>query len=283
MSAHDDLGIRMKEYEKSARNYLHKKIPVAIRIDGKAFHTFTKGFKRPFDDILINSMQETMKYLCEKIQGCVFGYTQSDEITLILIDYQNENSDSWFDYQVQKICSISASLATAKFNNVFKQNVEEFETKFYDSWVHSDEDSKYMESLHRAVENMAMFDSRCFNIPVEEVTNLVFWRQLDAERNSIQMVGQSNFSTNKLNKKTCLDIKNMLLSEKNINWDMFEEYKKHGSCCVKKHIKRTCPDGSLVLRTVWEIELNMPMLRGENRKYLDDLVCVGEWNKGERE
>lgn len=86
----DQLGVRMKEfYEQIPKTRLMRRTPVAIRIDGKAFHTFTKGFRKPFDAVLTSAMQETMKYLCENIQGCVLGYTQSDEITLILVDYKN--------------------------------------------------------------------------------------------------------------------------------------------------------------------------------------------------
>lgn len=101
-----DLGYsefdkRMKEYEYVTRNYLIKKTPVIIRIDGKASHTFTKGLKKPFDDILSNTMQQTMECLCKSIQGCVLGYTQSDEISLILIDYQDIDTDAWFDYNIQ--------------------------------------------------------------------------------------------------------------------------------------------------------------------------------------
>lgn len=119
-----DLGKRMKEfYEQVPKTRLVRRMPVMIRIDGKAFHTFTRGFQKPFDDILIKSMQETMKYLCENIQGCVFGYTQSDEITLVLVDYKKLTSSAWFDYEVQKMCSISASMATMIFNKVFSNNV----------------------------------------------------------------------------------------------------------------------------------------------------------------
>ena len=121
MSVHDDLGTRMKEfYEQVPKTRLVRRMPAAIRIDGKAFHTFTKGFRKPFDDILIKTMQETTKYLCENIQGCVLGYTQSDEITLILVDYQKLTSSAWFDYEVQKLCSISASMATIAFNKFLK-------------------------------------------------------------------------------------------------------------------------------------------------------------------
>ena len=119
----DSLGDRMKTYEGVAKTRLVKRMPVIILIDGKAFHTFTRGFKKPFDKMLMETMQETTKYLCEKIQGCVFGYTQSDEITLILIDYQQLDTSAWFNYEVQKICSISASMATMAFNKFFKENV----------------------------------------------------------------------------------------------------------------------------------------------------------------
>lgn len=120
MPVNDELGIRMKTYyEQIPKTKLMRRTPVAIRIDGKAFHTFTKGFQQPFDEVLIKSMQKTMKYLCENIQGCVLGYHQSDEITLILVDYKNLNSDAWFDYEVQKMCSIAASMATMAFNRFF--------------------------------------------------------------------------------------------------------------------------------------------------------------------
>ena len=111
MPVHDDLGTRMKAfYENIPKTKLMRRTPVAIRIDGKAFHTFTREFQKPFDEILIKTMQDTMKYLCENIQGCVLGYTQSDEITLILIDYKKFTSSAWFDYEIQKVCSIAASM-----------------------------------------------------------------------------------------------------------------------------------------------------------------------------
>lgn len=109
----DSLGDRMKGYEGVSRNFLTRRVPAIIRLDGKAFHTFTKGMKKPFDSVLTQTMQETMKYLCENIQGCVLGYTQSDEITLVLTDYATIQTDAWFGYNIQKMCSISASMATS--------------------------------------------------------------------------------------------------------------------------------------------------------------------------
>ena len=128
MPIHDELGKRMKIYEAVPKIKLVRRMPVAIRIDGKAFHTFTRGFQKPFDNVLMKTMQETTKYLCENIQGCVFGFTQSDEITLILVDYKELNTSAWFDNEVQKICSISASMATMAFNRAFVKNVDEWGT-----------------------------------------------------------------------------------------------------------------------------------------------------------
>ena len=127
----DSLGDRMKYYEYVTRNYLTRKLPVICRIDGKAFHSFTRGLKKPFDEIFIKSMQDTMKYLCENVQGCVLGYTQSDEITLVLVDYQDRDSCAWFDNNIQKMVSVSASMATLAFNNAFWENSNKYLQKYW--------------------------------------------------------------------------------------------------------------------------------------------------------
>ena len=187
MPVHDDLGTRMKTfYEQIPKTKLMRRTPVIIRIDGKAFHTFTKGFKRPFDEILIRAMQDTTKYLCENIQGCVLGYTQSDEITLVLIDYQKLETSAWFDYEVQKMCSIASSMATMAFNRIFDERVVDWLEYYYEAWNVSKVDAEYEKALTDAMRRGAMFDARVFNIPREEVTNCIYWRQLDATRNSIQ-------------------------------------------------------------------------------------------------
>lgn len=260
MSVHDELGKRMKEYyEAIPKTKLMRRTPVAIRIDGKAFHTFTCGFKRPFDRLLMNAMQDTMKYLCENIQGCVFGYCQSDEITLILCDYQTLTTAAWFDYEVQKICSVAASAATMAFNKFFAKEVNEF--GYYQ------DDDPIFETYQRALEFGAMFDARCFNIPKEEVANLIYWRQLDATRNSIQMVGQANFSHKELNGKSCNDIQNMLLTEKNINWNDYPTDCKRGAACrrEKEVVKRTVnlATGIIIEKAgrLWEIDQEMPILK----------------------
>lgn len=300
MPIRDDLGTRMKTfYENIPKTRLMRRTPVAIRLDGKAFHTFTKGFQKPFDIVLMDAMQNTMKYLCENIQGCVFGYTQSDEITLILIDYQKFTSDAWFDYEVQKMASVSASMATMAFNNFFESNIAKENRIFTDEWLdNGDFNPKYKDkelqklwlTHKRASEKGAMFDARCFNIPKEEVTNLIYWRQLDATRNSIQMVGQANFSHDELQGKTCSMIQDMLMTERGINWNNFIIPCKRGTACIKVGKKVTenverepQPFGEdkvtttiIEERPIWIIDRNMPILKGEDRKYVDDLIYVGE-------
>ena len=267
MPINDELGSRMKNYYESIpKTRLMRRTPVAIRIDGKAFHTFTRGFQKPFDEVLGNAMARTMEYLCENIQGCIFGYTQSDEITLILIDYQTLETSAWFDYEVQKMCSISASMATMAFNRYF---LDEYEKWYFDHIDFPHEfgcdainpkdielDTAYSVSHQRG----AMFDARCFNIPKEEACNLVYWRQLDATRNSIQMVGQANFSHKELQGCSCNIIQDMLHEQRGINWNDFETRWKRGVAWTKEN----------------GLDYNMPLLKGENRKYLDDLVFVGE-------
>ena len=278
MPINDELGKRMKEYyEQIPKTKLMRRVPVAIRLDGKAFHTFTRRFKKPFDKILIKSMQETMKYLCENIQGCVLGYTQSDEITLILVDYKKLNSSAWFDYEVQKCTSVAASMATMAFNKFFRRNIDEFMFDHYDDQYEAD----YINTLEKAYEKGAMFDSRIFNIPKEEVTNLVYWRQLDATRNSIQMVGQANFSHNELQNKTCNNIQDMLMTQKGINWNDFPVTQKRGSCCIKEKyypetIKECKGVDASIMRTRWIIDNNIPQFKGEGREYVEKLINFKE-------
>lgn len=292
MSAKDDLGVRMKTfYEQIPKTKLMRRCPVAIRCDGRSFHTFTRNFQKPFDEVLIKSMQETMKYLCENIQGCVLGYTQSDEITLILVDYKKLTSSAFFDYEVQKICSIAASMATMAFNKFFENCVDEYRFSKWDGSKYEDGTWEYIQVLLSAVEKGAMFDARCFNIPKEEVTNLIYWRQLDASRNSIQMVGQANFSHKELQNKSCNDIQDMLMIQKGINWNDYPTYQKRGSCCIKQEyiindneeeIEADYitdvdePVENVTFRTRWIVDKDIPIFHNEGREYINKLICVGE-------
>lgn len=266
----DSLGDRMKEnYENRSKTYLVRRMPVIIRLDGKAFHTFTKGLKKPYDEIFHNTMNATMKYLCENIQGCKLGYTQSDEITLLLTDYDTLDTDAWFDNSVQKICSVSASMATMAFNKFFRKYYEEI--FIYGKEVSIDYTAKLADKL-----GIAMFDSRCFNIPEDEVANCFIWRQQDATRNAIQMLGQCNFSHKELDGKSCNNIQDMLMLQKNINFnDMPTEFKR-GVCCVKEihHTNITapgcegCPIDATSVRTHWILDKEIPIFT-QDRNYVE--------------
>ena len=271
----DSLGDRMKKYEGVPKTTLMRRNPVIIRIDGKAFHTFTRGFQRPFDNILIESMQETMKYLCENIQGCKLGYCQSDEISLLLTDYENINTAAWFDYEVQKMCSIAASMATMSFNRFFEKAIWDYKSDWMCSYTPQsveiqERHTKYIDALKNATKKGAMFDARVFSIPKDEVCNCFIWRQQDATRNSIQMVGQANFSHKELQNKSCDKIQDMLMLEKGINWNDFPTVQKRGSCCTKtgKHTVVDMKTGEQKERLVWEIDKEIPIFT-QDRGYIE--------------
>jgi tRNA(His) 5'-end guanylyltransferase len=253
----DSLGDRMKEnYENRAKTYLVRRMPVIIRLDGKAFHSFTKGFKRPYDEIFHNAMNDTLKYLCEHVQGCKFGYTQSDEITLVLTDYDTLTTDAWFGYAVQKMCSVAASMATMAFNKFFASNVAKESKRIYTEYL-NDNDVSYIEALEKSLNKGAMFDARCFNIPEEEVTNCLIWRQQDATRNAIQMLGQCNFSHKELQGKSCNDIQDMLMLQKGINFNDMPTAFKRGVCCKKNEEDK------------WVLDTEPPIFT-QDREYMEN-------------
>lgn len=234
------LGDRMKGYENITRNHLISRMPVILRLDGRAFHTFTKGFDKPYDTTFAKTMELTMKYLCENIQGCVFGYTQSDEITLVLVDYQGLSTSSWFDNNIQKMVSVAASMATLEFNRKFSELTLDY--------------SKMG----------ATFDCRAFNVPKEEVTNCVLFRQNDAIRNSIQALGQAHFSHKELHGKNTEDIITMVKEKTGILWNKLPIEQQRGMCCIKNE------EGH------WVVDYNIPIFKGEGREYIEKLINVGE-------
>lgn len=283
MASKDSLGDRMKEnYEARFKFKLLRRTPVIIRVDGKAFHSFTRGFNKPFDRVLSNAMDRTMKALCENIQGCVFGYVQSDEITLVLNDYSKLTSCAWFDNEVQKMCSVSASMTTSYFNRAFADEVAKFKdlkdlvsrllknpSVDVDSILKAEyyiDDYTKAVKLYEAYSNKlhtAMFDSRCFNIPVEEVTNCVLWRQQDATRNSIEMVGRHYFSNSELYGKNTSNIQDMLMENHGVNWNDFPVRYKRGCSCFK----RETDNG----RTEWFVDYDMPII-SKDRDYIEKFI-----------
>ena len=291
-----DLAKRMKEYEKASQRYLTRRMPILLRLDGCHFHNFTKKFKRPFDEVLIKSMQETTKYLCENIQGATLGYCQSDEITILLVDYKNLDSSAWFDNRQNKIESVAASMCTMAFNKFFRKNAENYiqncATDYETQGLCGEGTVEYelCSAYKKAIDIGAYFDCRAFNIPKEDVTNNFYWRQLDCSRNSIQMVGQANFSHKELHKKTCNMIQDMLMTQKGINWNNLPTYQKRGSCVIKEEywvekssgeeyseeysvvLNRLGGGGNDVKRSRWIVDKEIPIFKGEGREYIEKLI-----------
>lgn len=221
----DALGDRMKEfYENRTRVSLPRRTYTMIRIDGKAFHTYTKGLKRPFDEGLIKDMDDATRYLCEKIQGVKLGYVQSDEISLLLTDFDNLGTDAWFDGNIQKIVSIAASMTTAKFNQL--RMARAFKNSAY-AWIAED-----IEKF-----KLAEFDARTYTIPSrEEAINYFIWRQQDATRNSISSVAQSLYKGKNDLKGVSTDMMQELIFQKGQNWNDFPTGQKRGRIILKNYI-----------------------------------------------
>lgn len=268
----DALGDRMKGfYEDRYRIYLTRRMPVIIRVDGNAFHTFTRGLDKPFDADFMKIMQETCLSLCQNIQGCVGGYVQSDEISLLLVDYQTIESDAWFDYNLQKITSLAAARATMTFNKLVGKLVNDL-YEMENLAQHPDFYKKI--NLWESKTEKAIFDARAFNVPKEEVCNYFIWRQKDATRNSIQAAGQAQFSHKELDRKSQSDIQEMLF-QKGINWNDYTTPEKRGTFIARGVETTETEDGVITVRHPWYIDDDMPILT-EDRSYIDDLVFIGE-------
>lgn len=220
----DDLSLRMKSYyESRTRSYLPRRSYVILRMDGKSFKSYTKGLERPFDSGLIEDMNSLALHLCKSIQGAKLAFAQSDEISVLLTDFDTLTTDAWFNYAVDKMCSISASIATSYFN---KQRLLRF-LKL--------ESFNYHGELLEQVEKLkdANFDSRAFTIPSKtEVQNYFIWRQQDTVRNSISSVAQSLYSHKELENKNTSMMQEMIF-QKGQNWNDFDDGLKRGRLVIK--------------------------------------------------
>ena len=216
MKTKDSLGDRMKTYyEDRTRMFLPRKTYSIIRIDGKAFHSYTKGLDKPFDKKFVSDMDETAFFLCKNIQGAKFAFVQSDEISILLTDFDSITTDAWFDGNIQKIVSISSSMATAKFNELRPGK-------------------------------LAMFDSRVFTIPSRvEVENYFIWRQQDTVRNSIQSVAYSLYSPKEVYGKNTSELQEMCF-HKGVNWNDLDSKLKRGRIIIKNTFEK-----DNATRTVW--------------------------------
>jgi tRNA(His) 5'-end guanylyltransferase len=240
----DELGNRMKKfYEDRTKSWLPRRTYTIIRIDGKAFHTYTRGLKQPFDEGLVEDMDATACYLCKNIQGSKFAFVQSDEISILLTDFDKIDTDAWFDGNIQKMVSVAASLATAKFNQLrlIRTNNEVVEFTGADIGLYK----------------IATFDARAFTIPCDyEVENYFIWRQKDATKNSISSVALRFYSHKELEGKNG-DQKQEMIFQKGTNWNDYAPMFKRGRFIFKKEVEMETPFVSkdkkqtTYMRNVW--------------------------------
>lgn len=205
----DNLGDRMKsQYESRFQSYLPRRCWHILRLDGRAFHTFTRSMQKPFDHELIGALDLSTHYLMSKIQGAKLAYCQSDEISILFTDFEKRDTSLWFDGNIQKIVSIAAS---------------EFSTAF--------------EYYYHPKHHHAAFDCRVFSIPdVEEVINYFVWRQKDWARNSLQMLCRAHFSHKEMQNKTQADMHEMLHSV-GVNWAELASHLKNGRAFFTQEAK----------------------------------------------
>lgn len=234
------ISDRMKEYENITRNYLIRRMPVIIRLDGKAFHTFTRNMDKPYDVRMNNAMKTVAEFLLNEIQGAEIVYTQSDEISIFLRDYSKFESESWFDNNIQKIVSVAASMASAKFND-----------KIQDLFGYCTEGDVV------AKRQLAYFDARAFNLPKEEVINYMIWRQQDAMRNSVQGLAQEHLSHKAIQGLSNKQVQEeMLKLNPPVDWNTQPDYFKYGQTFFR--------NGS---------EMSTPIFK-ENRDFLNEFIYI---------
>lgn len=235
----DSLGDRMKErYENRTRFLLPRRTYTLIRLDGKAFHTWTKGMDRPFDKDLMGLMDAVAVALCEEIQGAKLAYIQSDEISILMTDFESPNTEAWFNGNLQKIVSISAAIATAKFND-----------SALDAFLNGGIKKFFKMDL-------ALFDSRVFTItdPIE-VENYFIWRQQDASRNSVQMAARALFSHSECNEKNVGQLQDMMMAhEQKVNWNDYSAREKRGGLVYKKPTGVVIDTDPPIYKEAWQAE-----------------------------
>lgn len=202
----DSIGDRMKaNYEDRYRIKLTRRTPVIIRVDGRCFHTYTRHMNRPFDIMLATQMVDGARRTMDEIQGCKLAYVQSDEASFLLTDYDTLQTQAWFDYNLQKLASVTASLMTAHFNALRP------------------------ELVHNGL--IATFDARAFNIPESEVSNYFLWRAKDWRRNSVRMAAASVFSDSELFGRSADEVEDML-ADHGWKWSEHHSYFRYGTFVI---------------------------------------------------
>lgn len=237
------IGTRMKAYEDCYNYEIPNGFSTILRVDGRAFHTFTKNFYKPFDTLFMTCMRKAALYLCENITGARFAYMESDEISILIDNPYEEGQVPWFGNRVQKIASVAASMATLAFNKAYSEEVANFKKHYNDP---------YMISVYESKLNTATFDARIFVVPEEDIPNYFLWRQQDAERNSIQMIARSLYSHKEVYGKKTSELHEMLYN-KGQNWAKYPDNMKRGSLIMP--FEKTCYHGEIPFtRKKWGIE-----------------------------
>ena len=230
----NSLGDRMKEYERTSDTRLVRRLPMIVRLDGKAFHSWTKktGCVRPFDRTFTELMAGLAQYLCENIGGAELAYGQSDEISILVRDDQNIDTGAWFDKRLQKVVSIVASMATYWFNanNAFEKKLP------------------------------ALFDARAFILPEHEVRNYFIWRQEDATANSLSMLAQSLYKHGELQRKKWAELQEMCW-RKGCNWNNLATVEKRGFCVYRQEVVVDGRQGP-VKRMKFLVDRDIPIFAG---------------------
>lgn len=241
----DSLGDRMKRYEAAAKPLLVPRTPVIARIDGRAFHTFTRGLAKPYDADFHACMWAAAKAVCADIAGCKLAYVQSDEISLLVTDYESLNQQGHFDYELPKLCSTAAATTSVAF-------CIEFLNRF------PGRADKVLKG-----QGVPTFDARFYNVPREDVGNYFLWRQRDAERNSLTMQAQSHYSHKELHGKGKAE-RHDLLFAKGVNWNNLPTPQKRGVCVVRQAVGT---------RAKWVADEDIPIFSSpEGREYIDRFV-----------
>ena len=260
MIVNQTLKEKCEAMRKTTDYHLPKKTYVMAMIDGRSFSRLIKNnYEKPFDDKFISMMNEVAKYVCKNVQGCCFAYTQSDEITFILTDFENEETSAFFDYRLCKMLSIIPSLATAKFNQLVTLNI-------LDTPCSSNDMKKFVEMQPLAQFDCKVWDAENFN----NVFAYILWRQIDCVRNSKQQAAQTYLSHKQLmNKNTDEQVK-MLLDEKGIDWNNYANGKKYGRFIYKEEIDKKIPNGDICKRNVWLAHDGFPLFeKGGKQKLLE--------------
>lgn len=267
-----DLRERMKKYEETSKSTLLDNLPIIIRVDMKNGRGVTSRLYEPFDNVFLKAMEFTMLNVANNMQCCKLAYTQSDEISFIIYkgnSEENYDTQVFYDAKVQKMCSLAASLSTFYFNKYINKLAEELNEcdigkspeKIFKGW--GIDTNKVLESYGHYIDltfdNLIIFDARCFNLSLDEVSNYLIWRQQDATRNSIYALARSLYSHNELQGLNGKQLQDKMFTEKGINWNDLTTPEKRGIICYR---------GKTVEDRGWNLDLNIPVFT-QNKNYID--------------